>query len=267
MASSTATGSAAVQGRLWGERADDWATIQEGQVTAAFTAGLDALGVTAGTSLLDAGCGAGMALRLAADRGAEVTGLDASEQLLAHARRRVPGAPIVQGELEELPFADESFDVVTGFNSFQYAAHPAIALAEAVRVLRPEGQVLLLTWGPPEQCDAAAYLTALGRLLPPPPPGAPGPFALSDPTALTALFDETGLAVTAIADVPCEWRYPDEPTAVAGLLASGPVVFAIEHAGEPAVRAAVTALLAPFRTADGGYSLTNGFRYAIGTPR
>jgi SAM-dependent methyltransferase len=208
-----------------------------------------------------------MALRLAADRGAEVAGLDASEPLLAHARRRVPGAPIVQGDLEELPFADGSFDVVTGFNSFQYAARPAAALAEAVRVLAADGQVLLLTWGTPEQCDAAAYLAAVGKLLPPPPPGAPGPFALSEPTALTALFDDSGLAVAAIADVPCEWRYPDEPTAVAGLIASGPVAHAIEHAGEQAVRAAVKAFLVPFRTADGGYRLTNSFRYAIGMPR
>jgi SAM-dependent methyltransferase len=267
VATSTTTGSAAVQGRLWGERADDWATIQEKQVAAAFTAALDALGVNAGTRLLDAGCGAGMALRLAADRGAEVTGLDASEPLLAHARRRVPGAPIVQGDLEELPFADASFDVVTGFNSFQYAARPARALAEAARVLRPGGQVLLLTWGLPEKCEAAAYLAALGRLLPPPPPGAPGPFALSDPAVLTALFDESGLAVTAIADVACEWVYLDEQTAVAGLLASGPVVFAIEHAGEQAVRSAVADFLAPFRTDDGGYRITNEFRYAIGTPR
>ncbi len=265
MSSSTGTGSAPIQGRLWGERADDWATIQEGQVAAAFVAGLDALGVTAGTRLLDAGCGAGMVLRLAADRGADVTGLDASEGLLAHARRCVPGATIVQGELEDLPFPDGSFDVVTGFNSFQYAARPAAALAEAVRVLQPGGRVLLLTWGSPEQCEAAGYLAAIGALLPAPPSGAPGPFSLSAPEALTALFEEAGLRVTAIADVACEWSYADERTALAGLLASGPVVKAIEHAGEPAVREATRGFLEPFRTGNGGYRLMNCFRYVIGT--
>jgi len=267
MATSTAAGSGHVQGRLWGVRADDWAEIQEGKVAPAFTAALDELGVSAGTRLLDAGCGAGMVLRLAADRGADVSGLDASEPLLAHARRRVPGATILQGELEELPFEDNSFDVVTGFNSFQYAARPVAALAEAVRVVKPDGQVLLLTWGTPEQCEAAGYLAAIGQLLPPPPPGAPGPFALSEAEALTALYAGAGLRVTAIADVPCEWDYPDQATALAGLLASGPVVFAIEHAGEEAVRQAATEFLAPFRTDDGGYRLTNTFRYVIGTPR
>ena len=65
-----------------------------------------------------------MFMRLAADRGADVHGLDASEGLLAHARGRVPGAPLLQGELEQLPYEDASFDIVTGFNSFQYAARP-----------------------------------------------------------------------------------------------------------------------------------------------
>jgi SAM-dependent methyltransferase len=257
-------GNAAIQGELWSARADDWATIQEAQVAPAFEAGLDALGVGPSTRLLDAGCGAGLVLRLAADRGADVAGLDASAGLLAHARRRVPGAPIVQGELEALPYDDASFDVVTGFNSFQYAARPDVALAEATRVLRPGGRVLLLTWGRAEDCDAAAYLAALGRRLPPPPPGSAGPFALSADGALAGLLDAAGLALERVADVACEWAYPDERTAVAGLMAAGPVVAAIRHAGEEAVRGDTVAFLRPFRQADGGYRLTNVFRYAIG---
>jgi SAM-dependent methyltransferase len=179
----------------------------------------------------------------------------------------VPGAPLVQGELEQLPYDDASFDIVTGFNSFQYAARPAVALAEARRVAVPEGRVLLLNWAPAELCEAAGYLMALGRLMPPPPPGTPGPFALSDSEALSALFDDAGLDVLAVEDVECVWRYPDEPTAVAGLMCSGPVVGVIEHAGESAVRAATGSFLEPFRTPDGGYRVTNVFRYVIGAPR
>ena len=131
----------------------------------------------------------------------------------------------------------------------------------------PGGRVLLLNWAPAEQCEAAGYLMALGRLMPPPPPGAPGPFALSNVDALNALFDEAGLDVLAVEDVECVWRYPDEPTAVAGLMCSGPVVGVIEHAGEPAVRAATDLFLEPFRTPASGYRITNVFRYVIGTPR
>jgi SAM-dependent methyltransferase len=169
--------------------------------------------------------------------------------------------------MEQLPHEDQSFDVVTGFNSFQYAARPTAALGEAKRVAVPGGRVLLLNWAPAELCEAASYLMALGALMPPPPPGAPGPFALSDTDALTALFDEVGLDVVAVEDVECVWRYPDEPTAVAGLMCSGPVVGVTEHAGEEAVRAATIAFLQPFRTADGGYQIANVFRYVIGTPR
>ena len=267
MRSDTQRGTAAIQGPLWSARADDWASIQEPLMRPAFEAGLGALEVGPEMRLLDVGCGSGLALRLAADRGADVSGLDASEGLLEFARGRVPGAPLVQGELEELPFGDESFDAVTGFNSFQYAARPAVALTEAVRVLAPGGRVLYLNWAPPEQCEAAAYLAAIGKLLPPPPPGAPGPFALSSAEAITAVFDEAGLEVVSTADVTCVWSYPDEQTAVAGLMAAGPIVRAIQHAGEAAAHEATVAFLRSFRAADGGYRITNVFRYAVGRPR
>jgi len=267
MATQTTQGSSAIQGPLWSARAHDWVRVQEPLMKPAFEAGLDALEITPKTRLLDVGCGSGLALRLAADRGATVSGLDASAALLDHARRRVPGAPLVQGELEDLPYPDDSFDVVTGFNSFQYASRPAAALAEAARVLSSSGRVLYLNWAPPEQCEATAYLAAIGGLLPPAPPGAPGPFALSDSEAIVRVFDEAGLDIGQTADVPVVWSYPDEPTAIAGLMAAGPIVVAIDHAGEDTVVAATTDFIEPFRTDDGGYRITNVFRYAIGKPR
>jgi hypothetical protein len=111
------------------------------------------------------------------------------------------------------------------------------------RVVAADGRVLLLNWAPAELCEAAGYVMALGALMPPPPTGAPGPFALSEADALTALFEEVGLAVVAVEDVECEWRYPNEATALVGLLSSGPVVGVIEHAGEEAVRGTTAAFL------------------------
>ena len=265
MSTKTDTGTAALQGRLWSARTDDWVAAMEGHMAGAYEQSLDAVGVAAGTRLLDAGCGAGLVLRLAADRGADVSGLDAAEGMLTHARRRVPGAPVVRGEIEQLPFADASFDVVTGFNSFQYAARPAVALAEASRVVRPGGRVLAMVWGPAEMCQGASYLAAIGKLMPPPPPGAPGPFALSSEEALTDLLRGAGLEGVTIADAPTQWRYPDQDTALRGMLASGPVVVAVEHSGGDAVRAAAIEAIAPFRSDDGGFVIRNVFRYAIGT--
>jgi SAM-dependent methyltransferase len=267
MAASTMVGTAAIQASLWSPRADDWVRIQEGQVADAYRVAFDALAIGPSTRLLDVGCGAGMALELAAGRGARVSGLDATGALLAHARERVPDAVLVEGEMEALPFQDASFDVVTGFNSFQYAARPVVAVGEARRVVVPGGRVLFLNWAPAERCDASGFLQRVGRLLPPAPPGAPGPFALSDEGALGALFADAGLDVQVIADVPCRWTSPDEETAFAGLICSGPVVRAIETSGEEPVRAAAREFLAPFATGDGGYALDNVFRYAIGTPR
>jgi SAM-dependent methyltransferase len=267
MATQTHEGSSQIQGPLWSERADDWVKIQEPLMRPAFEAGLDAIAIEPETRLLDVGCGSGLALRLAADRGATVSGLDASTALLEHARRRIPDAQLVQGEIEDLSFDADSFDVVTGFNSFQYAARPAAALAEAVRVLAPGGRLLYLNWAPAEQCEAGAYLAAIGKLLPPPPSGAPGPFALSDSDAIVRVFDEAGLDVASSADVTVHWAYADRPTAIAGLMAAGPIVRAIHHAGEDAVIAATTDFLEPFKTSDGGYRITNVFRYAIGNPR
>src|SRR5436305_6622700 len=94
MSSTTEQGTATAQGGLWDVRVDEWAQIQEPQLKPAFDAALEALAIEPGTRMLDAGCGAGLVLRLAADRGADVSGLDASEGMLTHARRRVPGAAL-----------------------------------------------------------------------------------------------------------------------------------------------------------------------------
>jgi SAM-dependent methyltransferase len=171
--------------------------------------------------LLDVGCGAGLALEMAQARGAKVSGLDAAAGLAGLAKSRCPSADIRVGEIEELPFADGIFDVTTGFNSFQYATDPVHALAEAKRVTRPNGYVVVAVWGTAEKCELAPYVAALGKLLPPPPPGAAGPFALSAPGALEALVSKAGLGPEAASMVMTVMSFPDEATAVRGLLASG----------------------------------------------
>jgi ubiquinone/menaquinone biosynthesis C-methylase UbiE len=80
------------------------------------------------------------------ERGARVSGLDASEALIAIARDRVPNGDFRIGELERLPFSDSSFDLATGFNSFQYAANPVAALTEARRVAKHGSKVVVVTW-------------------------------------------------------------------------------------------------------------------------
>ena len=86
-----AMGTAEVQGKLWGRDLQAWAGYQEAQMRPVYEATFGALEPLTGRALLDAGCGAGLAVRLAADRGAVVSGLDACAPLLEMARSRTPG--------------------------------------------------------------------------------------------------------------------------------------------------------------------------------
>lgn len=257
---------AASNGRLWGSRAQAWAEVQEAQFLAAYEAVFARLNMSAAIHYCDVGCGSGMAALIASGLGAAVSGLDAAEKLLEIARDRVPAGDFRLGEMEQLPFADETFDIVTGFNSFQYAADPVAALAQARHITKPAGRLVVMTWGSPERMEAASLVAALKPLLPPAPAGAPGPFALSDEAALSAFAASAGLKAQEIKEVACHWRYPNLETALRGLGSSGIAVRAIENSGEAAVNQAHRAALAAFRGDDGAYRIGASFKWMIAMP-
>jgi SAM-dependent methyltransferase len=248
-------------GRLWGARARDWAELQEPQFTRAYETVLERIGLRPGSAYCDLGCGSGLAASIASARGARVAGLDAAEQLLALARARAPAGDFRQGDLEDLPFESDTFDVVTGFNSFQYAGNPVTALAEAKRITRRDGRVVVMTWGPPEGMDAASLVAALKPLLPPPPAGAPGPFALSDRDALIRFAESAGLRPLDVDDVECTWTYPDLPTAMRAFASAGVAVRAAENTSQDALDRAHEDALKPFARQDGSYRLGAVFRW------
>jgi SAM-dependent methyltransferase len=258
-------GTAQVQGTLWGARTRDFAEILEPFGRPLYEAVFDAAGVEAGTNLLDVGCGPGLAAQLAAQRGAQVAGLDAAEAALEIARERTPAGEFRTGEMEDLPWADNTFDVVTSFNAFQYAADVINALREARRVAKPGGRVAMAVWGRSEDCEAVATLTALSKFLPPPPPGAPGPFALSAPGRVEALLEQAGLTPLSSGEVDCPFEFPDLATAIRGTMSPGPAAAAIRQADAGAVQRAIAESLAPFRTSAGAYRQRNRFRYVIAT--
>jgi SAM-dependent methyltransferase len=256
-------GTAQIQGELWGARARDWADLQEASFRPVYVAAFKAAGVGSGSSVLDVGCGAGLSLQVAREMGATVSGLDASAALLDIAKSRCPGADIRVGEIEELPFRDRSFDVTTGFNSFQYAADSVHALAEAKRVTRPNGAVVVTVWGAADNCELAPYIAALGKCLPPPPPGAPGPFALSAPGALEVLVGKAGLKPEGVTTLKTTMSFPDRAIAVRALIAAGVAERAIRHSGEDAVRAGIDHAIGTYRKPDGSYAFTNEWRFLV----
>jgi SAM-dependent methyltransferase len=97
----------------WGRRAVDFATLSEPSNCREYVALHHRLGVDAGARLLDIACGAGLALELAALRGARCAGIDASPRLVAVAADRNPDADVRVGDMNDLPWTEGSFDVVT----------------------------------------------------------------------------------------------------------------------------------------------------------
>ena len=260
-------GSATIQGRLWGARAEDWAAYAEQLCLPLHAAALDGARVTSGTRFLDAGCGAGILALLASLRGAQVSALDASPALLAIARIRLPAADIREGDLESLPFDEASFDAVAAVNCVFLAADRAQAMLELARVVRPGGRVVVTTWGPPERCEfLTAVMPRLAPLMPPPPPGVSPPprGALSEPGALAATLERAGLHVVEEGEVACPFVFVSAETSWRGNASAGVNQAAIAHSGEAAVRAVYAEADRAHTGPDGSVRYDNIFLWAAG---
>ena len=255
------------QAELWGPGARDWSDYNEPMCTPFYQAALDATGVGPGTALLDIGCGGGFALLLAARRGATVSGLDATPALLDIARERVPAAVLAVGDLEDpLPFEPGGFDVVTAFNSIQYAADPVAAvknMSQLVRPRRPHQPAGLGTAGAvrerrhvrrarpaaaaqPRRArrGAGRHRLERGRAA-----GAPGRAGRAHPGRRRGRVQP--------ADLPGPGDRGADPAQL------GPARAAIQHSGLAAVRGALTRAFAGSRKPDGTYRQDNVFRYLV----
>ena len=259
------TGSAEVNGQLWGERARDWAELQEGERRPDFDQCIRRTGIGAGTEVLDLGCGAGGFCRLAARAGASVTGIDAAAGMVEIPRERVPDGRFDVGDIQFLPYQDCSFDVVTGFHSLPFAADPLAALREAARVAKPAGSLFIVVFGREERNGLAAVLRAIRSLLPAARPGAPGPTALSGPGVLDDLLASVGVRTVEDGVLEKAYEYPDLDTALRAIRSAGMTLLAERTAGETAVTEAIARELAPYRTPGGGYRLEVESRYIHAT--
>jgi SAM-dependent methyltransferase len=257
------TGSAAKWGPLWGARARDWAANEELQVPT-YEEAIRRVGISRGQRVLDIGSGAGVFLRLVADRGAEAFGLDASDALVEIARERVPEAHLRVGEMEALPYEDDTFDLVTGFNSFFFAADLVAALREARRVAKPGAPVVIQVWGPPERNDLEAMKYVARRYAPPPPPDAPPPPKLWQPGVLEELASEAGLESEAAFDTSYSFEYVDARTLDRLLMAPMGLAELVGPEREQGVRREIVEALVPYRRPDGSYRLRNEFHFVVG---
>jgi SAM-dependent methyltransferase len=152
---------------------------------------VEACEVGPGMDVLDVAAGTGNASIPAAMRAAAVTASDLTPELLDAGRERAQAAGVqlswVQADAEQLPFPDESFDVVMSCIGAMFAPHHADVAAELVRVCRPGGTIGLLSWTP--EGMIGALFRAMGPFAPPPPPGAQPPPLWGSEEHLHELFD------------------------------------------------------------------------------
>jgi SAM-dependent methyltransferase len=142
--------------------------------------------VRPGQAVLDVACGTGVVAITAAGRGARVTALDLTPELLARARENAALAQADvewhEGDVEQLPFADATFDVVLSQFGHMFAPRPEVATAEMLRVLKPGGTIAFSTW-PPELLVGRLFALT-GRYLPPPPAGVAPPPLWGEPAVI-----------------------------------------------------------------------------------
>lgn len=256
-------GSKKIQGDLWGKKSKDWAAIQEPTGDSGYEHALQSLQIKPNQTLLDIGCGTGYFSDLAHKQGVDVTGIDASEELIKQAKKRNSEIKFSSGEMEELPFEDNAFDFVCGFNSYQYAADLKNALSEAKRTLKDKGKLVVMIWGNKEDCEASTYIKAIGSFFPPAPSGKGGPFALSENRLLETTLEELGFKIMSNNDVNSIWDYPNVEIALRGLLSAGPVAKAIDHSSFEKVSDAISTDIQAYIQQDGSVVYKNKYRVVI----
>jgi SAM-dependent methyltransferase len=143
-------------------------------------------GVRTGQRVLDVACGTGVVAITAARRGANVSGLDLTPELLVRARENSKIAELEidwrEGDAEALPFTDGEFDVVLSQFGHMFAPRPAVVIGEMLRVLKSGGTIAFATW-PPELLIGASF-SLVGSYMPPPPPGVSPPPQWGDPNSV-----------------------------------------------------------------------------------
>ncbi|MCO6011155.1 methyltransferase domain-containing protein [Actinoallomurus purpureus] len=235
--------------------------VREEQVRPLYAATLAALGPEPGTRLLHVGCGTGTALSLAAFTGADLAGIDSAADLLSHARERLPDADLRAAETIELPYDRGCFDQVMAFDAIQYAASPAVAVAELARVTRPGGVVAIGLWHNWSGREASAFLSAVrGRVPTPPTQGPP----VHDLYRLREVMVEAGLDVFASAEVTHRNDFASLEAAWDSMTASPNVSLAIDVMGVEAAHEIFVANFATMQRADGSIQQEHLYQYALG---
>jgi SAM-dependent methyltransferase len=183
--------------------AGDYPAIAQRQLWTVGPRIVRAVGVRPGDDVLDVACGTGTAALRAAQAGGRVVGVDLTPELFAAGRRLAAEAGVqiewVQGDAEDLPLADESFDVVLSTFGCMFAPRHAVTAHELARVLRPGGRLGLTCWTP--EGGMGDFFRTVGAYMPPPSALAEPPALWGSEAHVEELFEETGVELEFQRDV------------------------------------------------------------------
>ncbi|MGW3284585.1 methyltransferase domain-containing protein [Streptomyces sp. NPDC001002] len=257
-------------------RARDWSEIQERMLVPLYEAVYERVEVGQGTRLLGLGCGSGLALLMAAARGAAVTGVDSSRERLALARERLlPQAwgarahgdtRIVDGTPGDAADAETpAYTLVTAFEPIGCLAGDSEGLGGQLRAATPLAErgapVVLAGWGPPERCATSSVLRVATRLADPLRSAGSWRPALRDD--LEEVAQRAGLRPDGSGRVSCPFGYADMESAVRGLLSTGLFDAAITATDQAQVDKELAEALHPYQRRDRTVWMPNVFRYLI----
>jgi ubiquinone/menaquinone biosynthesis C-methylase UbiE len=236
------------RGAMWG--AGDYAAVAE-RIGAVGALVVERSGVAPGMEVLDAACGTGNATIPAARRGARVTGLDLSVDLLAIARERAADAMVevnwVEGDVQAMPFEAGSFDRVVSTFGHMFAPDHRRTAAELRRVCRPGGAIAMCCWTPD---GAIGRMSKAVADLVPPPPDSQSPLLWGTEQHVRELLGKAEFERHEV-----EWRDESVASYADFMLESyGPLISARETlaARSPALREAYVGYLERENTADDG---------------
>jgi SAM-dependent methyltransferase len=224
---------------------------------------VERIGIKPGSRVLDVACGTGNTALPAARTGASVTGVDIAPNLLEQARKRAAAEGLEirfeEGDAEDLPYSDQSFDVVLTMFGAMFAPRPDVVAAELVRVCKPGGLIAMANWT--SESFVGRTFQATAKMVPPP-PGVPPPVLWGNEQTVRQRFAK-GVSSLSMTRQNMEFLYPFPPKETVAFFRQyfGPTQVAfsrLDQAGQTALAAQLEALWTEYNTANDGSTRIEG---------